>query len=60
MNTVTPFLQTVRVRNDAPEGLTLAEWRLHRQNAVLARRSPRRSFRERILSLPSAPQPRFA
>ena len=59
MDTVNTLTQTVSVTNDAPEGLTLAELRSRFENVVLARRSPRRSFRERFLNLPLA-QPKFA
>jgi hypothetical protein len=58
MKTVTSP-QMVDVTNDVNEVLTLAELR-HRLNVAFARRSSRRSFRERVLSLPLAPQPRFA
>jgi hypothetical protein len=58
MKTVTS-LQMVDVKNDVTEGLTLAD-RRRRIEVAFARRSPRRSFRERVLSLPLAPQPRFA
>ncbi len=59
MTTVTSLLSMVGVHPDANEGMTLAE-RRRRLNVAFARRSSRRSFRERVLSLPLAPQPRFA